>query len=77
MIELTNWLMVFLRASSMLAVFPIFSARNFPTQLRLALGADASFSVVKNTLTKIAAKDAGLSADFSQLLVGPSAMNVS
>ncbi len=39
MIELTNWLMVFLRASSMLAVFPIFSARNFPTQLRLALGA--------------------------------------
>src|ERR1700722_7336531 len=39
MIELTNWLMVFLRASSMLAVFPIFSARNFPVQLRLALGA--------------------------------------
>jgi flagellar biosynthetic protein FliR len=39
MSELTNWLMVFLRASSMLAVFPIFSARNFPTQLRLALGA--------------------------------------
>jgi flagellar biosynthetic protein FliR len=39
MINLTNWLMVFLRASSMLAVFPIFSARNFPVQLRLALGA--------------------------------------
>jgi flagellar biosynthesis protein FliR len=39
MTELTNWLMVFLRASSMLAVFPIFSARNFPTQMRLALGA--------------------------------------
>jgi flagellar biosynthetic protein FliR len=39
MIDLTNWLMVFLRASSMLAVFPIFSARNFPVQLRLALGA--------------------------------------
>lgn len=37
--ELTNWLMVFLRASAMLAVFPIFSARNFPVQLRLALGA--------------------------------------
>jgi len=36
---LTNWLMVFLRASSMLAVFPVFSARNFPVQLRLALGA--------------------------------------
>src|SRR5580658_819788 len=39
MIDLTNWLMVFLRVSSMLAVFPIFSARNFPVQLRLALGA--------------------------------------
>jgi flagellar biosynthetic protein FliR len=37
--ELTNWLMVFLRASAMLSVFPIFSATNFPVQLRLALGA--------------------------------------
>ena len=36
--HLTNWLMVFLRTSSMLSVFPIFSARNFPVQLRLALG---------------------------------------
>jgi len=43
-------------------------------ELRQALGADASFSVVKNTLTKIAAKDAGITADFSQLLVGPSAI---
>ncbi len=39
MIELVNWLMVFLRISAMLAVFPIFSASNFPVQLRLALGA--------------------------------------
>jgi flagellar biosynthetic protein FliR len=39
MIELTNWLMVFLRASAMLSIFPIFSARNFPVQLRLGLGA--------------------------------------
>jgi flagellar biosynthetic protein FliR len=37
--DLTNWLMVFLRVSALLAVFPIFSARNFPVQLRLALGA--------------------------------------
>jgi flagellar biosynthesis protein FliR len=37
--ELTNWMMVFLRVSAMLAVFPIFSAANFPVQLRLALGA--------------------------------------
>ncbi|HEX4119665.1 MAG TPA: flagellar biosynthetic protein FliR [Verrucomicrobiae bacterium] len=39
MTDLTNWMMVFLRASSMLTVFPVFSARNFPVQLRLALGA--------------------------------------
>jgi flagellar biosynthetic protein FliR len=37
--DLTNWLMVFLRVSGMLAVFPIFSSSNFPVQLRLALGA--------------------------------------
>lgn len=37
--ELTNWMMAFLRVSAMLAVFPVFSARNFPVQLRLALGA--------------------------------------
>lgn len=43
-------------------------------ELRQALGSDASFSVVKNTLTRIAAKDAGLSDEFSQLLVGPSAI---
>jgi large subunit ribosomal protein L10 len=43
-------------------------------ELRQALGQDATFSVVKNTLTKIAAKDAGIAADFSELLVGPSAI---
>jgi len=43
-------------------------------ELRQALGGDASFSVVKNTLTKIAAKDAGQPAEFAQLLVGPSAI---
>jgi flagellar biosynthesis protein FliR len=37
--ELTNWLLAFLRVSTVLSVFPIFSARNFPVQLRLALGA--------------------------------------
>ncbi len=37
--ELTNWMMVFVRVSAMLSVFPIFSTRNFPVQLRLALGA--------------------------------------
>ena len=43
-------------------------------ELRQVLGEDATFSVVKNTLTKIAAKDAGVSAEFSELLVGPSAI---
>jgi len=42
--------------------------------LRQALGSDATFAVVKNTLTKIAAKDAGVADDFSELLVGPSAI---
>ncbi|HEY3915633.1 MAG TPA: flagellar biosynthetic protein FliR [Verrucomicrobiae bacterium] len=37
--SLVNWMMVFLRASSMLSVFPVFSSRNFPVQLRLGLGA--------------------------------------
>ncbi len=36
--DLNNWMMAFLRVSAMLAVFPVFSARNFPVQLRLALG---------------------------------------
>ena len=43
-------------------------------ELRQALGEDATFSVVKNTLTKIAAKDAGVAEDFSEMLVGPSAI---
>jgi len=43
-------------------------------ELRQALGQDATFSVVNDTLTKIAAKDAGIAADFSELLVGPSAI---
>ena len=39
MSALNNGLMVFLRVSALLAVFPVFSAPNFPEQLRLALGA--------------------------------------
>lgn len=42
-------------------------------QLRQALGDNASYAVVKNTLTKIAANDAGISA-LDDLLVGPSAV---
>ena len=42
-------------------------------ELRRSLGAETSYAVVKNTLTRIAAKDAGVAA-FDELLVGPSAI---
>jgi large subunit ribosomal protein L10 len=41
--------------------------------LRTALGGNATYAVVKNTLTKIAAKDAGIEG-LSDLLSGPSAI---
>ena len=41
--------------------------------LRRSLGENASYAVVKNTLTKIAAREAGVDA-FDDLLVGPSAI---
>ena len=43
------------------------------TELRQALGADTTYTVVKNTLTKIAAKDAGLELD-DEILAGPTAI---
>jgi len=42
-------------------------------ELRRALGENASYAVVKNTLTKIAAKEAGVEG-FDELLAGPSAI---
>jgi large subunit ribosomal protein L10 len=42
-------------------------------ELRTALGQDVTYAVVKNTLTKIAAKDAGVDS-FDTLLEGPSAI---
>jgi large subunit ribosomal protein L10 len=42
-------------------------------ELRRSLGADTSYAVVKNTLTKIAAREAGVTA-FDDLLQGPSAI---
>ncbi len=42
-------------------------------ELRRSLGGNASYSVVKNTLTKIAAKDAGVEG-LDDLLAGPSAI---
>jgi large subunit ribosomal protein L10 len=42
-------------------------------ELRHALGENTTYSVVKNTLTKIAARDAGVEK-FDDLLIGPSAI---
>ena len=42
-------------------------------ELRRSLGDNATYSVVKNTLTKIAARDAGVDG-LDDLLVGPSAI---
>jgi large subunit ribosomal protein L10 len=43
-------------------------------ELRRALGGQATFTVVKNTLTKIAAADAGVAGQLGDLLTGPSAI---
>jgi large subunit ribosomal protein L10 len=43
-------------------------------ELREALGENASYSIVKNTLTKIAADQAGVARELSDLLSGPSAI---
>lgn len=43
-------------------------------ELRRALGDNARFRVVKNTLTKIAVREAGLADEFQELLEGPSAV---
>src|SRR5215470_1146469 len=43
-------------------------------ELRRSLGENAMFAVVKNTLTKIAATEAGVAGQLGDLLVGPSAI---
>jgi large subunit ribosomal protein L10 len=43
-------------------------------ELRRSLGEQATFSVVKNTLTKLAAAEAGIAAELDGLLSGPSAI---
>ncbi|TNY38837.1 50S ribosomal protein L10 [Thermomonospora catenispora] len=44
------------------------------SELRRNLGDNAKFTVVKNTLTKIAANSAGVDEEFTKLLAGPSAI---
>jgi large subunit ribosomal protein L10 len=43
-------------------------------ELRRSLGDHATFAVVKNTLTKIAATEAGVATELNDLLTGPSAI---
>jgi large subunit ribosomal protein L10 len=43
-------------------------------ELRKSLGDNATYSVVKNTLTKIAAAEAGVTPELTNLLSGPSAI---
>src|ERR1700722_2562661 len=43
-------------------------------ELRRSLGGNATFAVVKNTLTKIAVTEAGLSDQLASMLAGPSAI---
>ena len=43
--DLLNWLLVFLRITAFLAIFPVFSITNIPVQVRLALGALVAFLV--------------------------------
>ena len=43
-------------------------------ELRRTLSGNASFAVVKNTLTKIAANEAGVTSELTDLLSGPSAI---
>jgi large subunit ribosomal protein L10 len=43
-------------------------------ELRQSLGDHATFAVVKNTLTKLAATEAGVGSELEQLLSGPSAI---
>src|ERR1700726_5080880 len=44
------------------------------SELRQSLGEHATFAVVKNTLTKIAANDAGVAGELTEMLTGPSAI---
>jgi large subunit ribosomal protein L10 len=43
-------------------------------ELRRSLGEHVTFAVVKNTLTKIAAAEAGVAGELTDMLIGPSAI---
>jgi len=62
--------------SSSGAMLPEYRGRTVAqlSELRRSLGDNARFAVVKNTLTKIAAREAGIAEELEQLLQGPSAI---
>jgi flagellar biosynthetic protein FliR len=43
--DVSNWLLVFVRVSALLAAFPLFSAQNVPVRVRIALGAMIAFLI--------------------------------
>ena len=44
-LDIANWLFVFLRVSAVVLVFPVFSAKNIPARVRVALGALTAFLI--------------------------------
>ncbi len=71
--ELSNWMMVFVRCSAMLIVFPVLSSTQFPTRLRVALAAFFAFLVAPG-LPMVAMEDLGffdlLLAFVKEVMVG-------
>jgi flagellar biosynthetic protein FliR len=66
--DLTTWMLVFVRASAMLTIFPLFSMQNFPVQLRIALGTLLSF-LIAPTLPPVT----GISSNFLGLIMSMAA----
>ncbi|MDB6053119.1 MAG: flagellar biosynthesis protein FliR [Verrucomicrobiales bacterium] len=72
-LDFLTWMMVFLRASAMLAIFPVFSSPGFPVQVRLALGALVSFLVTSSLPSMIPANldwMLGIKIMITEVLVG-------
>ncbi len=44
-LDIASWLFVFLRVTAVVSVFPVFSAKNFPVRVRVALGALVAFLI--------------------------------
>ncbi len=44
-LDIANWLFVFLRVSAVVMMFPVFSGKNIPARVRVALGAVVAFLI--------------------------------